>query len=393
MKRSTLFHIILVFSASIFVSCKDKDKIAEGNNQIIHFDVSGWTNNHKIPWTVISKLKFIPLETNANCIMGEPRKLCLHNNKFYLTDMGVNKRIFIFNTSGNYLGSIGSYGKGPGEFINLTDFFINKTQNQLFVLDNDQRKVIVYDLQTAKFLYDFKITFSAHDFAMIDENKLVFYSKVPQNKSGKSFSIAIMNLDDKSYNWFLAQDELDTSLSGINSIFQSFNTYYAPYLKDIVYRITSNSIEPAILFNFGKNKLPEERLKDFRKNPRIILDLLKERKDWTYGIENVLETDKFLTFNLEVSRNTVIVIYSKETGSFFYGNQYEDLLGVFPQFINIAASENEFYGFINSYFFVRGKDKILQQNNWILKEEYLKAINSIQEESNPVIISIEYNSF
>jgi len=307
--------------------------------------------------------------------------------------MGVNKRIFIFNTSGNYLGSIGSYGKGPGEFINLTDFFINKTQNQLFVLDNDQRKVIVYDLQTAKFLYDFKITFSAHDFAMIDENKLVFYSKVPQNKSGKSFSIAIMNLDDKSYNWFLAQDELDTSLSGINSIFQSLNTYYAPYLKDIVYRITSNSIEPAILFNFGKNKLPEERLKDFRKNPRIILDLLKERKDWTYGIENVLETDKFLTFNLEVSRNTVIVIYSKETGSFFYGNQYEDLLGVFPQFINIAASENEFYGFINSYFFVRGKDKILQQNNWILKEEYLKAINSIQEESNPVIISIEYNSF
>lgn len=393
MKRSTLFHIVLVLSASIFVSCKDKDKIAEGNNQIIHFDVSGWTNNHKIPWTVISKLKFIPLETNANCIMGEPRKLCLHNNKFYLTDMGVNKRIFIFNTSGNYLGSIGSYGKGPGEFINLTDFFINKTQNQLFVLDNDQRKVIVYDLQTAKFLYDFKITFSAHDFAMIDDNKLVFYSKVPQNKSGKSFSIAIMNLDDKSYNWFLAQDELDTSLSGINSIFQSFNTYYAPYLKDIVYRITSNSIEPAILFNFGQNKLPEERLKDFRKNPRIILDLLKERKDWIYGIENVLETDKFLTFNLEVSRNTVIVIYSKETGSFFYGNQYEDLLGVFPQFINIAASENEFYGFINSYFFVRGKDKILQQNNWILKEEYLKAINSIQEESNPVIISIEYNSF
>ncbi len=387
------FHIIAVCFVLVLISCGNKDSLNE-KDKLIHFDVSNWTNNQRIPAKVIKKVKFIPLETNKNCMVGDIKKITMVKDRLYIMDRGINKKIFIFDREGRYLASIGNYGRGPGEFIGLVDFIIDDNKGQLFALDADQRKVLIYNLQDGNFLNDFKINFLSTDFEKLDDNTLSFFSKFPQVNSRKSYSIAIINLKNKSCKWFLEQDVYDTPLSGSYAIFKSNSTYYAPYLKDIVFRLTRGEVEPAITFDFGQKKIPRDKIKGTNRNTRQIIDLLeKGEKDWTYGIENVFETDQFITFNFTLERRHTMVIYSKSSADYYYGNRYEGGLEIFRLIRNIAVNDNQFMGVINAYFFEKAERKILEQGDKELIFEYRQALNTLSNGSNPIIISIEYNIF
>lgn len=391
--RRISFYLLAAFYITILFSCNNKNSTNNTKkDQIIHFNVSNWEKDQKIPKKVIKKVRFIPLETKEDCLLGEIDKIISVKNRLYILDRGINKQIFVFNTEGKYLGSIGKYGKGPGEFISLSDFIIDDKKNQLLVLDAQLRKVLTYNLQDANFLNELKVTFLVTDFVKLDDNVLSFYSKFPQTKSGINYSIANMNLKDKSYKWFLVQDEYDTRLSYSHSIFQSENTYFASYFKDIIYRITADEVEPFITIDFGKNKIPKEKLKNIHSNLKQIVELLKE-KDWTYGIENVFENNQFLTFNFKLEKHNVMVIYSKITGNYFYGNQYEAGLGIFRLIKNIAVNDNQFLGVINAFNFKIMKKIIIEQGDEEFKEQYLQTLNLLSDQSNPVVISIEYNNF
>jgi len=391
-KTIKMIALLMVYTF-IWVSCKNsQENNSSKEEQTIHFNVSDWEKGQKIPGQIIKRLEFIPLETNEKCLMGSIRKIELANNQIFITDR-TNNKIFIFDILGKYLGSIGNPGKGPGELVSLKDFIIDESNNQVFILDNSQRKVLIFSLHDHSLKSEFKIEFLANDFKQLDESKLVFYTKIPQSMSGINYSIAIMNLNDKSFKWFLEKDDYDISLSGAYSIFQSQNTYFAPYLKDVVYRITPNQIEPFITFDFGQNKIPIEKMDGMLQNPRKFIDLVEKSGEWTYGIENIYENHQFISFTFHLKNSSTKVIYSKQTGNYFYGNRYKGEFGMFPSTINKTVSGDKFYGAVDSYFYMHLKKRVLEEANEEFKNEYLRAYNKLSEGSNPILFSIEYNIF
>lgn len=88
-----------------------------------------------------------------------------------------------------------------------------------------------------------------------------------------------------------------------------------------------------------------------------------------------------------------MVIYSKETGTYYYGSRYEGGLGVFLLIENIAVSDNQFIGVIDAFMFKKMEKMIAEKGDEKLKDQYLQTLNMLSEQSNPVIISIEYNQF
>ncbi|MGV8134240.1 MAG: 6-bladed beta-propeller [Mangrovibacterium sp.] len=387
------FYLIGVYSLFIIESCRDEIKTNRVvKNQTLHFDVSNWNRDQTIPQKIIKKIKFIPLETKDDCLIGSIGKIYRSTDLMYIKDNRYVKKILVYNNEGKYLKSIGNYGKGAGEFIGLADFTVDERKNRLLVLDNQQRKVLTYDLDDGSCLNEMKINFWATNFAEPEENVLSFYSKDQNSKFGAKYSIANLDLKDNSYKWFLEQDECDTNLSYHHSIFQSENTYFAPYFKDVVYRITKDNVEPFITFDFGANKIPKEKLQNNKHNIKEIVKVIEE-SDWSYGIKNVIENEQFLIFNFKLKKKTVMVIYSKETGNYHYGNCYEGGLGAFMLIENIATSNNEFIGVVDAFMFKKMGKMIIEKGDEELKDLYLQTSNMLSEQSNPVIISIEYNQF
>lgn len=55
-------------------------------------------------------------------------------------------KIHVFNPDGSWLKSIGREGRGPGEFLNISEIDIKS--DHLYVIDNSQRKIIVFSLES-----------------------------------------------------------------------------------------------------------------------------------------------------------------------------------------------------------------------------------------------------
>jgi len=67
-----------------------------------------------------------------------------------------NLSIYVYDKNGNYKYSIGRSGNGPGEFENISTFAFNKSYDKLFVLDNSEIEVYLYD--RGYFIYNYTIS-------------------------------------------------------------------------------------------------------------------------------------------------------------------------------------------------------------------------------------------
>lgn len=75
--------------------------------------------------------------------MGDNLQLQIHNGEFYIADMGNAARIFRFDKYGNFLNTIGQRGRGPQEYLGLSDFSF----------DNNDHVSIFSDLNQAVYNY------------------------------------------------------------------------------------------------------------------------------------------------------------------------------------------------------------------------------------------------
>ena len=66
----------------------------------------------------------IQLETRPECLVGEIDKIFFYKDRLYVLDRRVGKSVFVFDLKGKWISTIARTGHGPGEYINITNPFI-----------------------------------------------------------------------------------------------------------------------------------------------------------------------------------------------------------------------------------------------------------------------------
>jgi hypothetical protein len=69
----------------------------------------------------------------------------VYDNKYFILDKIKMKKIFVFNTDGSFSHTIGSVGGGPGEYVSIDDFTIDK-ENERIVILTYPSTIYVYNL-------------------------------------------------------------------------------------------------------------------------------------------------------------------------------------------------------------------------------------------------------
>ncbi len=390
-----IIYLLTVCTLLFTYGCIDKNKpIKHKKITFLHFDVSNWKIDKIIPEKIIKTIDFIPLETLDQCIIGSVGKIIATNDKFYILDMQNAISLSVFNKEGKFINSIGRRGRGQGEFLRLRDFYVDEKGNRILLLDSYSRKVLIYNLKDGNFLNEIKLIFHPNNFALVSDSVFAFFSANSNPKIWEGYSITILDLLSKSQKQYLKNDEYDINLVSFNSICQSKNLYYVPILKDTVYQILKDGVYPAITFDFGRNKIPKNELRKARKKG-IENTINLVRGKWTHGIKNVIENEQFLTLGLKIKGNPTILIYSKETKNYYYGKQYDEgFLSPFGTSIdNIAVDGHQFFSVVNAYDIIRSRTLIEKQISPEMNKKYKELLNHISVDSNPVIISVEYNQF
>jgi hypothetical protein len=361
------------------------------NDTKIKLDVKCFDENQLISSEIIKSISFIPLETNEKNLFTGIGKMYRYNDYFFIQDNSYAMGIQVFNKTGKFVNSIGKYGKGPGEVIDFTDFTIDEAEKTIMILDQRQHKVVYHGLEDFSFIKEtgFDKGILAHDFASVGKGRLSLYS-IRQTNRDKQYNIVTLNMEDNSWIGSMQRSDCEINHGYRHAIFESRNSYFAPYFENTVYKLSENEPVPYIVMDFGNRAFPVEDFKG-KPLPQVIRKLYEGA--WICGTNNVIENESLLTFNIRIANQMLQIIYSKVTGKYYYGSKYEGGYGILLSPVNLAADEKNFYGTVEGFVFSRLKKRVLELSDDVLKEAYLKAMKNVDTYSNPVIVAIEYKSF
>jgi hypothetical protein len=215
---------------------------------------------------ITSKLTYIRLsDANQTALIGNISRIAA-NESFIVIYDNLSNKLFLFDSSGNFVRLLLSTGKGPYEYIGVNSIDINQT-NDVLVLINSAEIVIVNALTDSKF--QFSIGGSAPVARWLDE-RIVLLRPHPYYISNKGYEISFLDKHGKTI-----RNLKQNSITGINyndmSPYYSCgknggDLYYWNAYDDTVYTITNEmKVMPRLVFKHSSQKYSnDERKKGVR---------------------------------------------------------------------------------------------------------------------------------
>ncbi|MDR0725213.1 MAG: 6-bladed beta-propeller [Prevotellaceae bacterium] len=324
---------------------------------------------------------FIPLETNENSIISGINKIYFVDNHIYILDRDGGKGVFIFDRNGKFIRKIGRIGGGPGEYVSIDDFTIDKNNLTVYLLAN-RENVLLYNID-GKYIRSFKTDFYASKIEYnSSSNKIYFIG----DDAGDNLIIA--DLNGKKIKGFFPNEDFGQHVRILINPFNNLDTtvLYRRFLDDNIYALKDDFLHIHYKIDFGEEALSESKLKELLKldTKQFKQSLQKFKSHIKYYVEN----DKNILFYFFHNKIPHLCVYEKgnnksKTCSII--NLQDDILyfETFPLIENIT-DKNEYVFFVEAENFISNIANIKNDSMKNLANVMIKESN-LQYDSNPVI--------
>ena len=216
----------------------------------------------------ISSIRYIPLETNANCLIGYMNIPVFGKDIFirsYSGSINGETGILRFSDSGKFLNKIGNMGRGPGEYQDNSDVVL--VNDTVYVISNFSNDILCYSL-AGVFLKKYHLNVKARPKSIV---------QLPD----KSFMISLSNPDklgillksDKDFNikeGYLKNVALDDNPLAYGFPKSSNRIFYYYNYIDTIFEISTGYPIPAIILDYGKYKKSKENFSVYENNNKAL---------------------------------------------------------------------------------------------------------------------------
>lgn len=336
--------------------------------------------------------RVIPLETTPDNLIGTILKLQVKNDTIYTF---TRKNVLLFRITGEYIGSIGKIGNGPGEMVLPTDFSVHPNGGQVAMLDNVKEEVFFYN-NNGKFISSQKtgLSYIAH-FTWYKPDLFIFSSNFRQ-QNGKNFSVYLSDLKKNTSRGFLNFDP------SINGIYLMNHCQYPQYRgNQFITRDFDNNIykmgpgdnpAPYINITFNSGTIQQADLHKFSGRPYDFIDWQNKNKKCDLGNFNEFDSYYAITYFKGNLKHTQII--SKKTGAHYKINHSAILSDPISDFLPVWTYK-DYLIMVAEPFVLKQKIKqippTLKAKLGKNYEALLKIANQVNDEDNPLIIFLSYN--
>ncbi len=265
MKRLVLLHTILLVSCS--------GRLAQNSGPDIIEVAESFENKQKIYLSqFVSDIDYIPLETGSHSILSDHP--VIKAGKFIVTrNRGLNQILCVFNRNGSYLHEIGKIGRGPEEYFTAAPNFYNIYNEDIYTMDETNRKIIVFNSDGT-----YIETFNAPEW---DEQSIVggknygyiqgflpgdIFASFTNNFNGGVRTKLVLFTQDSiirifpNYlHWGNPGRNKNLAFNFTNFIHWDNNLYFKEVFNDTVFKVTTDTLLPRMIFDLGKYGLPYEK--------------------------------------------------------------------------------------------------------------------------------------
>lgn len=113
----------------------------------------------------VADISFLALENNDSALIYEADKIRFENGLIYFGDFYGNK-VVVYDETGKYRFSINKRGQGPDEYLEIKSFTVDS--QYVYVLDNYNHKVFMYDAFDGSFRQEKSLPLVAWDIEALD---------------------------------------------------------------------------------------------------------------------------------------------------------------------------------------------------------------------------------
>lgn len=384
----------LLISVLLFSGCsspdKERPKVDNSLPLTIVIDDIPMRENVKLT-DLISDYEYVPLETSERALLGDIHSMTLDKDRIFIQEFNF-KNIHIFDRKGVFVDKISAKGQGPGEFIEISGFTLDRDKRHVII--SADFKIMTYDYD-GNFIKEFRLKIGTWGMGYTGEDKLLIYSSFSgfgeSIRDGTYYQAVMVDLESEKiirhaipYNPKIRRENTTGFWRNISSSDANDQYLSVPY-KNTVWCASEDSISVAYIIDFGEDGLPENYEEEY---------LSKE--NYTFGSLREIEAKE----NWRRLKGAGIT-YSTNMLYFYYSSK-----GKYPQVfydlntkkgLQIKNSiENDLDGSrnlspnttFNGKFISRISPSTLKANvanGKITEESIIKLAEGLEEEDNPVV--------
>lgn len=362
----------LFVSIVIIVGCNPS------NNPAGTIDLTGLAQPEDQLYQAISGVTYLALENKPESYLQSPEKVDRNSSTICILDYLNGRSILqVFDSLGNHIGALNRFGKGPGEFVEVTDFLITNN-NEILIWDVVTKKFLFYALNLS-FIKELKSDVRYSRIGNLTDSYIVGFGKSKdfQNKAH------ILKIDDST---------IQVTKTGIpNEFYYSkyygswFHNYYVddytsyrPIYSNTIYHISKSEITPIYNLKFDQPIVPY-----------TIVDIgydfnHPEYQKYTSSVHCIESLDKILISYLNKTTRQISIfdksLNNVETFEIISGRSCKC-----GPLINLLGVSN------NSFMAIIGSNDLKAFNSIVRKYQYSTLpINIKAEEENSILVSINF---
>ena len=272
------FVTLILINSLIYFGCKQEGY--PDQNKITIIDVSSIPISSGFKASdLVSAFDFIPLEQTKNSLIGEINKVIEFRNKLIVIDRFSTNSVFVFNSEGKFLWKLGSIGNKNGQYIYPHDVIIDTSNNNVLVLDSENRRINEYSLENGEFIGSTTMRLNSTRFTKSGDNYFFVTG-----------SISNLVLTDKNFNTKMRffprrRGFPKTAHESFPRVGDSLSLFHLNYV-DTVFRIVNDKVYPYLRVNYGDAALTYEETASLSESEDVLKKFPEKKITYRYYFEN-----------------------------------------------------------------------------------------------------------
>ncbi len=387
-KKVVLTCILL----GVILGCKQKEMPNDKTTIKFSFD-----NQNSTYEDVFESTEIIQLETNKNCLVSEISQMEICEDKIYILDWRLNA-LYLFNSKGKFMTSIGKVGRGPGEYIRPRYFFVNEKEKLVKVFDAPTMKLICFDLE-GNFEREIKFNNYLRGISETEYGYLGFCSNKANDgvieEQKKYIKYIEFDKEGKVIKYIRGEESIDRiniSNSYLQSNLDNNVSFVEPFMP-FIYSVVNDHVEIKYKLDFsghGPSKSLINRIKklDYPLNSIEIEFLDELMQNYASIFHAFFENDSWVLLSSNF-RNTTLLFNKKTKKTFTFSQLLYSVDNWKTFFTPICLSNGFIYGQVD----YRSLKEIIENNRFSNRrnKSLELMLNNMDESDNPLILKYMIN--
>lgn len=356
------FFIAIVLVLFFCVSCSEKTIKSE---QVQHISIKSETKKVIGDPYSFKHVEIVPLDNDDACLMGAVMQIEVVDSLLFIKDM--YERLYLFKRDGTFIRQIGSEGQGPGEYLLLSSFYVDKEKQQVVILDDVKGNLLYYGFN-GTFLGNRKIPIDyirrVKQSLLVSEGDILInnYFNFEENMGYTHLNVSDDTITYKKlfpYAPIFIRDHL-YAFSKHAMQKSGDEIHFIMPLCDTIYAYAQKKFYPKYVVETPQKMVDKRDFSDISTaNPYFMVMLNAGQKGRFTGFTELFETDDMILLNYKDNGGPLgFYVADKNSWSgnyYLHTNSFDKQVPVLPI---VGSTQNQFIGSVECDFLLQFRDQI-----------------------------------